>query len=769
MPFAVPTRFVRPIRHGLAVVGSWLTAALGPIVGRAADDVPTFATDVAPLLAQHCVACHHADGIGPFPLVTYRDAQRRARQIAEVVETRFMPPWKPCPADSPALQGDRTLDDATIATFVAWAAAGAPAGDLATVTPPALPTGGWALGPPDLEITFPEIFPLPAEGKDVFRNFVLPIPLAGRRFVRALEFRPGAARVIHHGTIAFDATGASRRRDAADPGPGFSAMELDTASNPNGHIIGWTPGQVPYEAYPGTAFALHPGTDLVLQLHLLPSGKPEPVAPRIGLYFTSEPPARTGFVALLRATRIDIPAGAADYAVEESLVLPAPVEVLGLYPHAHYLGHDLRLTAELPDGTSRGLLHIPDWDFNWQSDYRYVVPLPLPAGTRLVMHYTYDNSAANPRNPHAPPERVRYGWSSLDEMGEVALQLLLHDRDDLPKLEEAQSRYQLTSGDRTGLATYNLAHALDRQGRDEEAARVYREALRRDPQNGAALNNLAALQERHGDATGAATLYARALAADPTVSATRRNLAKLRQAAGQTAAAADLLRTGLDQHPEDLDLRLDLAALEMHQQHTAVAADILAAGLTAQGADPRLQLQLGQALLFAGDLGSGTAHLTRALALPVLIDGTVDPAATAQWQAEAAFSLALLAQQQRDLPGLNHHLQETLTRVPAHRDALLLSAGVALLEDDFAGAQPHLETLLRLPGATRPGENEVLRALPFPAGVHALARALAAVGRGDEARALLARRAAEARAHQRTDWAVAMEQTAATLAPSPHY
>ncbi len=732
---------------------------VGGLVGTLApaEPGPDFATDIAPIIYQNCIDCHRPGGIGPFSLTDYPAVSRRARQIAEVVEDGYMPPWKPNPHRSPVLIGDRSLPPAAIDLIVEWAAAGAPAGDLSSLAPPIVPTQDWALGHPDLIIDFPAAYELAAEGHDVFQNFVLRIPLAERRFVRALEFLPEASLVIHHAVIAFDATPQSRQRDEADPGLGFTSMDRGRASTPNGHIIGWTPGQVPYEVYPGTAFELTPGTDLVVQLHLLPSGKPERVSPRVGLYFSDEPPTRSGFVALLREHVIDIPAGESAYPIREEFILPTAAAVLGLYPHAHYLGRDLQIYAEPPDGTRRWLMHIPDWDFNWQSDYRFATPLELPAGTKLVMAYTFDNSAANPRNPRNPPERVRGGWSSFDEMGEVAIQLLLSDRSDLPLLEEAQARYLIDSGEKSADTFYNLGLALDRQHRFPEAISPYENALRLDPTNAAALNNLGGIYERLNAADRAIPLYERALAADPALTVTRLNLAHLFQRDGRTVEAANVLRQGLALRPEDLPLRLALAESQIAGRNAAGALVTLEQGLPWHHQDPRLRFHLGQIRLVNQQLEAGLADLQAVTNLSLLTDGSVDVAATNLIRGNAYFALALLAQQRRDLPEVERRLADCLAVRPHHRDALLMSAGVAMIQDTPTVAIPHLVGLLQLPPDQRPTEDEVLGIMPFPDGVHVWAQALAATGQGDTAREFLARHAAEARQRGRPEWGELME------------
>src|SRR5207302_1341727 len=109
------------------------------------------------------------------------------------------------------------------------------------------------------------------------------------------------------------------------------------------------------------------------------------------------------------------PAGAPNYEIADTYVLPVDTTVLRIYPHAHYLGKDMSVTAKLPDGATKTLLHIAHWDFNWQDEYQYTQPVALPKGTTVSMKFTYDNSAGNPHNPHTPPVRVRFGPEANDE------------------------------------------------------------------------------------------------------------------------------------------------------------------------------------------------------------------------------------------------------------------------------------------------------------------------------------------------------------------
>jgi hypothetical protein len=323
------------------------------------------------------------------------------------------------------------LSDAEIASIRRWAAAGAPAGDLAHVPPPPQFAPGWQLGAPDLVARMPEPFTVPADGPDLYQCFVIPLPLAAQKYVRATEFLPGNAQPVHHALMFVDPMHSGRRRAATYPcfgTPGFL---------PSGGLGGWTPGAGAIVMPPGTATTIHAGSDLVVQIHFHPTGKPEQVQSQIGLYFTAEPPVRHLLDIPLVSRRIDIPPGATDYKASDYFELPVDVDATGIIPHAHYLCKDMKGWATLPDGRKQWLIWIRDWDFNWQEQYRYAAPLRLPAGTRLEMEFTYDNSEANPRNPNHPPRRVAWGPDSTDEMAGLHLQAIPVRNEDLEELSQA--------------------------------------------------------------------------------------------------------------------------------------------------------------------------------------------------------------------------------------------------------------------------------------------------------------------------------------------
>ena len=553
----------------------------------------TYTADIAPLINDRCAMCHHPSGSAPFSLLTYADVKRRASQIAEVTKKRFMPPWKADPQNGPFI-GQQPLSDEEIARIQRWVDAGGPegsqvgqVGQVGQVTRAGRWRDGWQLGAPDLIVSLPQPYTLPGEGTDVFRVFVIPLPVDRLRFVRGLEFRPGNPKVVHHANIRVDRTGASRALDEADDGPGYSGLIPHSAQYPDGHFLGWTPGQVAPLLPADLAWRLDRHTDLVVQIHMQPSGKPEVVQPSIGLYFGDRPPTRTPAMLRIGRQNIDIPPGEKTYTITDSYTLPVDVEVQAVQPHAHYRARDVRRDARLPDGTVTPLIHIRDWDFRWQYDYRYASPFRLPKGTTLSMRYVYDNSPENLRNPEHPPKRARWGQRSSDEMGDLWIQVLTRDESDLDKLS-ADFRPKVANEDAIGyemeiartptdaalhddaamlylelrrydeairhfgvslqlkpgsaVAHYNLGTALTFARRLDEAAREYQAAIGIDPRYPKAHNNLGNVrlaQKRYDEAVREFEEVARL---QPDSVSAFANLAGAYAAAGQferAVAAAD--------------------------------------------------------------------------------------------------------------------------------------------------------------------------------------------------------------------------------------
>ena len=415
----------------------------------------TFDKDIAPIIFDNCASCHRPGAVAPFSLLSYQDVKKRAKQVAYITEKRIMPPWK-------ADQGDYEFKDARrltgeqIEMIGKWVEAGAPEGDPKDAPLPPAFNDGWRLGKPDLIVKMSEAYSVPADGPDIYRNFALPLNLAEDKWVKAIEFQPGARSVVHHSLFFYDATGSARKQDEEDPQPGYSggmgglargALNLGSLwraaasqSAPVGSLGGWAVGAQARFLPEGLARYLPKGADLILATHFHPSGKPEKEVSTVGVYFADQAPTKkfTGIQAppLFGVFKgIDIPAGAKEYAIEDSFTLPVDVKAFGVSAHAHYLAKQMKLTARLPGGQTRTLLWISDWDFAWQDQYQFKEFVFLPKGARLDVKITYDNSADNPRNPASPPKRVHWGEGSNDEMGSMSLMVVAANEADMPELQ----------------------------------------------------------------------------------------------------------------------------------------------------------------------------------------------------------------------------------------------------------------------------------------------------------------------------------------------
>ncbi|MEJ7617856.1 MAG: tetratricopeptide repeat protein [Pyrinomonadaceae bacterium] len=495
---------------------------------------------------QNCAVCHHAGGAGPFSLLSYQYVRKRAEQVVAVTKSRYMPPWLPEPGRG-EFADERRLSDEQIELIRRWIAEGAIEGAASDLPPAPKFNEGWQLGQPDLIVKMEGAYTLPAGGTDVFRNFVIPIPAATTRYVRAVEILPGNKKIVHHANLLIDRTRSSRRLDAQDPGPGFGGMEVALASesfDPDSHFLFWKPGTVPWVEPGGMAWRLEPGTDLVLNMHLQPSGKPELIQPTIGLYFTDQPP--TLYPMLLQLEHdgaLDIPAGMNGFVITDEFTLPLDVDVLGVYPHAHYLGKDLQGTATLPDGTKKWLIHIRRWDLSWQAVYRYAEPMFLPKGTVISMRYIYDNSAGNERNPHHPPQRVVAGNKSSDEMGHFWMQVLPRARGDVRiVLQEAVMRHRLRKYPHDFTAHFNLGAALQSTGDLVAAITHYREALRARPGDVTSLNSLGTALQSAGSIEEAISYYRQVIKIMPNHADAHYNLGNSLLALGKPMEAIIHLR-----------------------------------------------------------------------------------------------------------------------------------------------------------------------------------------------------------------------------------
>jgi Flp pilus assembly protein TadD/mono/diheme cytochrome c family protein len=532
-----------------------------------AEEQVTFNRDIAPILFKSCASCHRPGEAAPFSLLTYSDAKKHARQIAEVTQSRAMPPWLPEPQEL-KFADELRLSDKEIDLIRIWAEQGAVEGNLSDLPPQPKFAEGWRLGEPDLILNAEKPLTLPPQGTDTYWNFIFPVPIKETRWVKAVEIRPGDKRFVHHANILVDRAASMRGREA-EPGAGFGGMEIrleSQAFDPDSHFLFWKPGTVPYVEPEGMALRLDPGTDLILNTHLQPSGKPEVIQPSIGLYFT--PHAATKIPMLLQLENdgaLDIPPGEKNFVVTDNFTLPVDVQLIAIYPHAHYLGKDIRADVALPDGTKKSLIHIPQWNLNWQAVYRYAEPVLLPKGSTISLRYIYDNSEANPLNPNHPPARVMAGNRSSDEMCHLWLQLLpvnfdLAQGDPRMALQEALARHTVEKNPNDFEAHYNLGAMLQAKSKLNAAIAEYEISVRLSPDDATANNALGAALVAAGKAEQGIPHLRAALTSRANYFDAHYNLGFALASLDDFSGASQEFSAAVQLHPQDANAEANLGS-----------------------------------------------------------------------------------------------------------------------------------------------------------------------------------------------------------------
>lgn len=618
------------------VRGSLVVAAGFVLVTSARAAVPvTYYQKIAPIIYENCSPCHRPGESGPFSLLTYEDVKRRASLVVSVTKSHYMPPWLPEKGYGHFLD-ERRLTDAQIQLIQDWVNQGTPAGNPATAPKPPKFSSEWQLGPPDLILRTGQPYHLAPDGEEVFWNFILPVPITTSRWVKAIEVRPGNARVFHHANVIIDRSRSSRRKEAT-PGAGFPGMDIaveEETFDPDGHFLSWKPGTAPVVEPDGMAWRADPGMDLILNVHMRPDGKPETVSPEIGIYFTGAPETKFPMlVQLERDDKLDIPAGDPDFLISDEITLPMDVNVLAVYPHAHYLAKLVEGYATLPDGKKQWLVRIPDWDLGWQGVFRYQQPVFLPKGSVVSMRIHYDNSAGNVRNPNSPPKEVIGGGRSIDEMGHLWLQVLpAAGGDHRAELQESFTRQRLDKRPDDFITNYIMGDVLLNKGDPAGAIPRFETAAKANPGSPLAATELGVAYSAAGRMPEAEAQFRRALKIDPGYTDALFNLASVEAAGGQFEASAADFRTVLKARPDDAKANERLGQVYFlwgktlaESGNDAGAAARYQDALPFRPSDAELHGRLGVALGRTGHFAEAEKELQTCLQL----DPTLEPAKAA--------------------------------------------------------------------------------------------------------------------------------------------
>jgi hypothetical protein len=421
--------------RGPLVVGAVLAVfVIGPFTAplRARNADPTFAEDVAPILYKNCTVCHHDGGMAPFSLVSYDTAVAHADEIRDAVAQRVMPPWHSTDPHG-VFANDRRLSDDERNTILRWIDAGAKAGDLRNLPPKPEYPAGWVIGKPDLIVSMLEEFAVPASGTIDYQYFQVPVDIPDDRWVQAIEVMPGAREVVHHVQVyaappippaAATAAPASaearpvliRKKEYASVPP---EVRHDTThgpvQRPAALIATYVPGTNVITFPKGTALRLRPGTVLTIGMHYTAHGHEMRDRTSVGFKFADHAPDEEIFTTYFINGYFTIPAGAKDVPVTSEVGFGRAVRLWGLMPHTHLRGTRWEYKLFLPDSSSRVVLDVPHYDFNWQTYYMFAKPLEIPAGARLTSMAWYDNSATNKHNPD-PTVDVHWGTQTWEEM-----------------------------------------------------------------------------------------------------------------------------------------------------------------------------------------------------------------------------------------------------------------------------------------------------------------------------------------------------------------
>lgn len=414
----LPVKYPRTRAFGCAIWRDDAVADIPASTSSAKLTKVTYARDVAPILQANCVSCHRTGDVAPFSLETYQDAKPWAHAIADYTKRGLMPPWK-ATANCGPFWDARILSPAQKQTLADWANNGTPSGDLKSipVVKAAYAPGDWELGTPDVVTSPARPFHLEAEGRDVYRDFTIPIDFNEDRYISALDFKPTNRTIVHHIIAYIDLTGDTcRDRDNKETEPGWSVGGGGSGVRDSDWGEGWAPGMSPRRLSDGVAIKVPKGAKLVLQVHYHKSGKPEIDQSRMGIYWAKGPVTHVLHTAAVGNPVFALLPNKTDQEVKAAFIIPFDATLWAVLPHMHMLGKDMTVTATFPDKTQKTLIEVKNWEFNWQMAYRYKEPVKIPKGTRISLVARYDNTTANPNQPSNPPKLVTFGEQTTDEM-----------------------------------------------------------------------------------------------------------------------------------------------------------------------------------------------------------------------------------------------------------------------------------------------------------------------------------------------------------------
>ena len=380
------------------------------------DDV-TYARDIAPIMQNRCQVCHRPGEIGPFPLMSFRDTSRRKTMIREVVEQRRMPPWHADPRYS-EFTNDRRMSEKEIALVSSWVENGAPQGDLADLPEPIEWPSGYQIENPDAVFSI-EPVDVPADGVVPYLYQYTEHGFTEDTWVVEGEIRPGDRAVVHHVlcsvVVPVDPAQLAAARAALEASGRDPRLAREYRESTV--LVNWVPGQQNKIEPPGTGLKIPAGSKLRWQLHYTTNGVATTDQTSVALRFAAKPPQTETRYNTFSYGPIRIPPNAQDHEHQHSFTFREDGHLISVRPHSHLRGKNWRYEVEYPNGESEIILSVPNWDFNWQTEYFFKEPLKMPAGSKVNTFTRWDNSDNNPVLSDADrATEVRYGLQTWGEM-----------------------------------------------------------------------------------------------------------------------------------------------------------------------------------------------------------------------------------------------------------------------------------------------------------------------------------------------------------------
>ena len=392
----------------------------------------TFSEHIAPIIYDNCTSCHRAGEIGPMSLNNYEEVAEWANMIKYVTEIKYMPPWSP-DATYSHFVNERVLSPEEIQLIADWVEAGAPEGDPAKAPPaPTFPSGS-QIGVPDLVLEMEQEHFIKGNNQDDYRVFVIPTGFLEDKEIAAIEFRPDNKKAVHHVLMGYDISGRARARDAQSPEYGYFSFGDFGINEAVMLSWGYVPGNAPLVYPEGIGEVIPKGADFLIQVHYAPLPTDEVDKSSINIFFKKDHDPILRPVVKAWTLPFNLQGGWSSFLIypnskptfvakdffEFDSFSPGvnyDVSLIGVQPHAHYLGESYEIFAVTPEKDTINIIRIPEWDFNWQGAYTLNKMIKIPKGSTWYTIATYNNTADNPANPSNPPKFVSWGEGTEDEM-----------------------------------------------------------------------------------------------------------------------------------------------------------------------------------------------------------------------------------------------------------------------------------------------------------------------------------------------------------------